>query len=185
MKQKILIILDHDYKTKKKYDMLREQINLCYGDNYDIVFKLFDNIQKQYNYVPDNIQMEIDSETIYAYIDNYACVITDGPSAYFWLQSFYDGNLIAINPTIDIYKEYPYDLEYNDKDLKMSREFQTNNTVCILSNEMKDYIEEYDNQFYDTTVILANENLNDIKSFWNIDSTFDQVFNYMVNNYED
>jgi len=81
--------------------------------------------------------------------------------------------LIAINPTIDIYKEYPYDLEYNDKDLKMSREFQTNNTVCILSNEMKDYIEEYDNQFYDTTVILANENLNDIKSFWNIDSTFD------------
>ena len=50
---------------------------------------------------------------------------------------------------------------------------------------MKDYIEEYDNQFYDTTVILANENLNDIKSFWNIDSTFDQVFNYMVNNYED
>lgn len=182
MKPKILIILDHDYNTSKRYEMLKQQINFCYGDNYDIVFKLFDDIQEHYNYVPENIQMEIDSETIYAYIDNYACVVTDGPSAYFWLQSFYDGNLIVINPTIDIYKEYPYNLKYNDMDLKMSRDFQTNNTVCILSNEMKEYKEEYDNQFYDTTVIVANENLKDIKSFWNIDSTFDQVFNYMVNN---
>lgn len=180
MKQKILIILDHDYKSKRKYDMLREQINLCYCNNYDIVFKLFNDIQKQYNYVPDNIQMEIDSETIYAYIDNYACVITDGPSAYFWLQSFYNGNLIAINPIIDIYKEYPYDLYRDEQELKLSRQFQTENTAIILSNELRDSTEEYDNQFFDTTVIVAKENLKDIRNFWAIDSTFDQVFNYMV-----
>lgn len=121
MKQKILIILDHDYNTDKRYNMFIEQIKFCYGDNYDIVFKLFNDIQKRYNYVPENIQMEIDSETIYACIDKYVCVITDGPAAYFWLQSFYDGNLIAINPIIDIYKEYPYNLYNDDKELKLTR----------------------------------------------------------------
>lgn len=55
MKQKILIILDHDYNTDKHYNMFIEQIKFCYGDNYDIVFKLFNDIQKQYNYVPENI----------------------------------------------------------------------------------------------------------------------------------
>ena len=54
MKQKILIILDHDYNTDKRYNMFIEQIKFCYGDNYDIVFKLFNDIQKQYNYVPEN-----------------------------------------------------------------------------------------------------------------------------------
>lgn len=180
MKQKILIILDHDYNTDKRYNMFIEQIKFCYGDNYDIVFKLFNDIQKQYNYVPENIQMEIDSETIYACIDKYVCVITDGPAAYFWLQSFYDGNLIAINPIIDIYKEYPYNLYNDGKELKLTRQFQTENTICIISDELRKLTEVYDNEFYDTTVIVADESIKDIKEFWSIGSTFDQVFNYMV-----
>ena len=40
--------------------------------------------------------------------------------------------------------------------------------------------EVYDNEFYDTTVIVADESIKDIKEFWSIGSTFDQVFNYMV-----
>ena len=40
--------------------------------------------------------------------------------------------------------------------------------------------EVYDNEFYDTTVIVADESIEDIKKFWSIGSTFDQVFNYMV-----
>lgn len=44
MKPKILIILDHDYNTDKRYNMFIEQINFCYSDNYDIVFKPFNDI---------------------------------------------------------------------------------------------------------------------------------------------
>jgi hypothetical protein len=102
------------------------------------------------------------------------------PAAYFWLQSFYDGNLIAINPIIDIYKEYPYNLYNDDKELKLTRQFQTENTICIISDELRKLTEVYDNEFYDTTVIVADESIKDIKEFWSIGSTFDQVFNYMV-----
>lgn len=91
-------------------------------------------------------------------MDNYVCVIVDGPAAYFWLQSFYNGTIIAINPVIDIYNE----LHYEDdelKELKFSRSFQTNNIVCILSKELSHLHEEYDNAFYDSTVVISNESL--------------------------
>lgn len=179
MKQKILVILDHSYKSQRKYEQFKDEIMKLYGNNYEIVFKLFDPVQARYDYIPENIQSVIDSDTVMTYTDNYVCVIVDGPAAYFWLQSFYDGNLIAINPVIDIYSEIQFNQSVNET-LKLTRSFQTNNVICILSDEFKDRVEEYDNVFYDTTVVLAKENIKDISSFWSKKSSFDQVFRYMV-----
>ena len=64
--------------------------------------------------------------------------------------------------------------------MKLTRQFQTENTICIISNDLRKLTEVYDNEFYDTTVIVADESIKDIKEFWSIGSTFDQVFNYMV-----
>ena len=179
MNQKILVILDHNYNSEDRYAEFKKRINDVYGDNYELVFKLFKPVQEHYEYIPQNIQSAIDADTVMTCTDDFVCVIVDGPAAYFWLQTFYSGNLIAINPVIDIYSEYPYN-EVDSKDLKFSRSFQTNNIVCLLSNEMKSHREEYGNAFYDTTVIIAKENLHDIHSFWSIGSSFDQVFRYMV-----
>lgn len=182
--EKILVILDHNYnKDPKIYKELTNRINEVYGNSYEIVFKLFDPVQTHYEFVPQNIQSAIDSDTIQTSDDDYACVIVDGPAAYFWLQSFYSGPLIAINPVIDIYTVAPYDADEN-KELKFSRSFQTDNIICIVSNEHRDFIQEYDNAFLDTTVILADENLKDIEDFWSLNSSFDQVFQYMVNKNE-
>lgn len=180
MKQKILVILDHNYnKSRKVYNELVKTIIDLYGSRYEVVFKLFDPMQTYYEFIPQNIQSAIDSETVQTYTEDYACVIVDGPAAYFWLQSFYNGNLIAINPVIDIYTEYLYN-DDDIKDLKFSRSFQTNNIICLLSNELKDSHEEYDNVFYDATVVVAKEDLSNIHSFWSKGSTFDQCFNYMI-----
>lgn len=181
MKQKILVILDCSYKNSNVYDRVVNQIQCIYGIDYDVVFKLFNPVQTKYEYIPQNIQSDIDTDTVQAYIDNYVCVIVSGPASYFWLQSFYDGKLIAINPVIDIYENYPYD-EYKDDDLRLSRSFRSENIICIVSDEKKDYVQEYDNNFFDTTVVVAKEKLKDIKSFWSIGSTFDKVFKYMVDN---
>lgn len=181
MKQKILVILDHDYnKDPVVYKELTNRICELYGDSYDVVFKLFDPIQTFYEFIPQNIQSAIDSDTAQTCTEDYVCVIVDGPAAYFWLQSFYSGSLIAINPVIDIYSVYPYD-DDDAKELKFSRTFQTNNIVCILSKELNGLVEEYDNVFIDATVVAANEELADIQRFWSRGSSFDQVFQYMVN----
>lgn len=41
MKQKILVILDHNYNSEDRYAEFKDRINDLYGDNYELVFKLF------------------------------------------------------------------------------------------------------------------------------------------------
>ena len=58
--------------------------------------------------------------------------------------------------------------------------YQAINEVSNKVNDLRKLTEVYANEFYDTTVIVADESIKDIKEFWSIGSTFDQVFNYMV-----
>ena len=78
------------------------------------------------------------------------------------------------------YKKF-YDVDEKDyRDMHNLRDFNTENAICILSNENKDKRESYDNAFINTTVVISKENINDIDKFWSKNSTLEMVFDFLV-----
>lgn len=78
--------------------------------------------------------------------------------------------MIVINPILEIEEDY------DD-----FRRINAEKSICILSSEMAGQIQKFDNQFENTTVVLANESIRNVSKFWSKKSYLYQIFNFIIN----
>lgn len=171
MKTKILFILDETLEHKRPKEKLNEIVKLIKmsfdQDSYDITIQ---TVNYDITDVLD-IQLDTDDTASDAEIDGYNYIITEGTSSYFWLQTMCNIPMICINPVTDLCEEYHWylDDEVSEyiKNMLSFRKFNTSNVLCVLSSAKHKYVKNYDNVFYDTTVIDTMKELQS-EEFWNI-----------------
>ena len=169
MKKDILIILDASQLNIKTFVILKYAI-IDMFDDYNIVFKIFDKDKKEYKLHQELIQCDIDEDSKDIQKLNYECIIVCGEAAYYWLKSYYCKAMIVINPILEIEEDY------DD-----FRRINAEKSICILSSEMAGQIQKFDNQFENTTVVLANESIRNVSKFWSKKSYLYQIFNFIIN----
>ena len=178
-KHKILIILDKNYLTLKNFIQLKYTIIDTF-DEYDVVFKIFDKSKEDIINDSKYIQNDVDINSIDAQLSNYECVIVSGDATFFWINTQYYKNMIVVNPIIKLSETFIESENEGIKELENERDFNAENTICILSKELENQRELYDNAFLNTTVVVANEKIKDIEKFWSKNSTIYKIFNFII-----
>ena len=190
--EKVLVVLDRTYKNQRSDDdfMKLEKLitDSLFNSGYEVDFKIMSTFVSDYEYDINSeaLMKETDNYAAYACMNDYVCVIAEGFASWFWLQVIYSVPVICINPVLEPETEYEDfmtdELEYILKFIKKDRGFQTSECMCVISSENYEDVEEYDNIFFDNTVIRSDD-MFDSEEFWTENGSIIKAIKYIKLNY--
>ena len=190
--EKVLVVLDRTYKKQRSDDDFIKLEKLItdslFNSGYEVDFKIMSTFVSDYEYDINSeaLMKETDNYAAYACMNDYVCVIAEGFASWFWLQVIYSVPVICINPVLEPETEYEDfmtdELEYILKFIKKDRGFQTSECMCVISSENYEDVEEYDNIFFDNTVIRSDD-MFDSEEFWTENGSIIKAIKYIKLNY--
>ena len=178
-KGKILVVLDQNCKSNRtEEDFIRMKSVISsqlLSNGYEPDFSVFTSFVNDFDYDidADSVMKKIDLKSTDICIDDYICVIAEGVSAWFWMQSAYKIPVISINPLIVPKSEFnEYISDSLNAQLQMilsNRGFHTDCSFCLLSSD--DCFEgyEYEDVFCNDAVTYTEDPI-DSPEFWGADS---------------
>lgn len=145
------------------------------SNGYEPDFSVFTSFVNDFDYDidADSVMKKVDMKSTDICIDDYICVIAEGVSAWFWMQSAYKIPVISINPLIvpkSEFNEYISDSLNTQLQMILSnRGFHTDCSFCLLSSD--DCFEgyEYEDVFRNDAVTYTEDPI-DSPEFWGADS---------------
>lgn len=183
--KKILCVLDKNCRSSRSEADVRHLMThiteVCKEYGYLVDFNLFNVHFGGLDIDIDSIQNMVDVDSTNACMNEYAFVISEGLSAYFWLQSICSNRIVCVNPIIDlrnVLDDVSDVMEYAISEHEEMRGFATESVFCILSNERISELQSMDNLFKDGTVIPSKADSSSDK-FWNFVLTLCRMFEFV------
>lgn len=145
------------------------------SNGYEPDFSVFASFVNDFDYDidADAVMKKVDQKSTDICIDDYICVIAEGVSAWFWMQSAYKIPVISINPLIVPKSEFnEYISDSLNAQLQMilsNRGFHTDCSFCLLSSDDCFDGYEYEDVFRNDAVIYTEDPI-DSPEFWNSES---------------